>query len=131
MVRKQADTRGVTTHAIVSSPEFARGLDEVRKGLPFDPNNDNWHYERGRAFGFIAPLNMQLRIADKLNEKALRLAEAAFRSRCRLHGGLSPGAPRGPKNGNFKNGDWTIEAIEERRWLRSMVNSFAKSKDVR
>jgi hypothetical protein len=53
------------------------------------------------------------------------------RSRCRLHGGLSPGAPRGPKNGNFKNGDWTIEAIEERRWLQSMVNSFAKSKDVR
>ena len=30
------------------------------------------------------------------------------RTRCRLHGGLSPGAPRGPKNGNFKNGDWTF-----------------------
>jgi len=51
-------------------------------------------------------------------------------SRCRLHGGLSPGAPRGPKNGNFKNGDWTTEAIEERRWLRSLVNSFSKSKDT-
>ena len=52
------------------------------------------------------------------------------RKRCRLHGGLSPGAPRGPKNGNYKNGDWTTEAIEERRWLRSLVNSFAKSKDT-
>ena len=29
------------------------------------------------------------------------------RKRCRLHGGLSPGAPRGPKNGNYKTGDWT------------------------
>ena len=48
------------------------------------------------------------------------------RTRCRLHGGLSPGAPRGPKNGNYRNGSWTLEALEERRWLRSLVNTFAK-----
>ena len=47
------------------------------------------------------------------------------RSRCRLHGGLSPGAPRGMKNGNFRNGNWTGSAIEERRWLRSLVKAFA------
>jgi hypothetical protein len=41
-----------------------------------------------------------------------------------LHGGLSPGAPRGSKNGNFKNGDWTTDAIAERKWLRSLVQSF-------
>jgi hypothetical protein len=46
--------------------------------------------------------------------------------RCRLHGGLSPGAPRGVRNGNFKNGDWTADAIAERRWLRSLLRSFAK-----
>jgi hypothetical protein len=50
----------------------------------------------------------------------------AGRRRCRLHGGLSPGAPRGPKNGNIKNGDWTAETIEERRWLRSLVRAFAQ-----
>jgi len=49
------------------------------------------------------------------------------RRRCRLHGGLSPGAPRGAKNGNFRNGDWTAEAIEERKWLRSLVRWFAKT----
>jgi hypothetical protein len=48
------------------------------------------------------------------------------RKRCRLHGGLSPGAPRGEKNGNFKTGDWTLDAIEERKWLRSLVRSFCK-----
>jgi len=47
------------------------------------------------------------------------------RRRCRLHGGLSPGAPRGMKNGNFRNGNWTVSAIEERRWLRSLVQLFA------
>jgi hypothetical protein len=49
------------------------------------------------------------------------------RRRRRLHGGLSPGAPRGAKNGNFRNGDWTAESIEERKWLRSLVRSFAKT----
>jgi hypothetical protein len=49
------------------------------------------------------------------------------RRRCRLHGGFSPGAPRGSKNGNFKNGNWTADAIEERRWLCSLVRSFANN----
>jgi hypothetical protein len=48
------------------------------------------------------------------------------RRRCRLHGGLSSGAPRGSRNGNYKSGEWTAEAIEERRWLRSLVREFAK-----
>jgi hypothetical protein len=48
------------------------------------------------------------------------------RSRCRLHGGLSPGAPRGSQNGNYTGGEWTAEAMEERRWLRSLVLAFAK-----
>jgi hypothetical protein len=77
-IRKQARTHGVRIHAIVASREFARGLDEVRNGLPFNPDNNNWDYERGRCFGFIAPLDMPLRIGRKLNPKALELAEAAF-----------------------------------------------------
>ena len=48
------------------------------------------------------------------------------RRRCRLHGGLSPGAPKGSQNGNYKNGEWTAEAIEERKWLRDLVRSFGK-----
>jgi hypothetical protein len=52
------------------------------------------------------------------------------RRRCRLHGGLSPGAPRGAKNGNFRHGNWTTEAVEERRWLRSLVQAFAKAGSI-
>ena len=48
------------------------------------------------------------------------------RKRCRLHGGLSPGAPKGRSNGNYRSGTWTAEAIEERKWLRSLVSEFAK-----
>jgi hypothetical protein len=31
--------------------------------------------------------------------------------RCRLHGGKSPGAPRGERNGNYRHGLRTIEAV--------------------
>ena len=76
--RKQARTRAVSTRTIVASKDFARGLEEVRNRLPFNADNDSWDYERGRCFGFIAPLDMPLRIGGKLNPKALKLAEAAF-----------------------------------------------------
>ena len=52
--RPQARTRRVSTRDIVASKEFARGLDEVRNGLPFNPDNDSWNYERGRDRGHLS-----------------------------------------------------------------------------
>jgi hypothetical protein len=40
---------------------------------------------------------------------------------------LALGAPGDSRNGNYRRGDWTSEAIEERRWLRSLVQAFAKT----
>jgi hypothetical protein len=51
------------------------------------------------------------------------------RSRCRIHGGLSPGATRGDGNGNFRNGFWTCEAVQERRWAKEMVELCTKGID--
>jgi hypothetical protein len=48
------------------------------------------------------------------------------RNRCRLHGGLSRGAPKGSANGNFAAGEFTTEAILERQWLRSVVRTYGK-----
>jgi hypothetical protein len=31
------------------------------------------------------------------------------------------------KNGNYRTGAWTGSAIEERRWLRALVQTFAKA----
>jgi glucans biosynthesis protein len=49
------------------------------------------------------------------------------RIRCRLHGGLSPGAPKGSGNGNFKDGFWTCEAMQERRWAKQMLKAYTKA----
>jgi hypothetical protein len=59
-----------------------------------------------------------------------RRAPIRGRKRCRLHGGFSPSVPRGTENGNYTNGEWTAEAIEERRWLRSLVRAFAKDRSM-
>jgi hypothetical protein len=41
--------------------------------------------------------------------------------KCRIHGGASPGAPRGAANGRFQGGYWTREAVEERKFIRSLL----------
>jgi hypothetical protein len=46
------------------------------------------------------------------------------RARCRLHGGLSTGAPKGNANGNYHDGHFTKEAKEERRWAKRLVKQF-------
>ena len=41
------------------------------------------------------------------------------RLRCRMHGGADgSGAPRGPRNGNYKHGRYTKEVAVTRQWLR-------------
>jgi hypothetical protein len=77
-MRAQVPTKGTTAARIMASPEFARGLDDARKGVPFDWRNGDWNYERGRLFAHIAPLGMPLRIDGHLNPKAVALCEAAF-----------------------------------------------------
>jgi len=50
------------------------------------------------------------------------------RNRCRLHGGLSPGAPVGSRNGNYTEGNWTKQAYAERQWLRSLMQALKLEK---
>ena len=42
--------------------------------------------------------------------------------RCRMHGGgTGSGGPKGARNGNYKQGRYTAEAIASRRWLRRRI----------
>ncbi|CAN7311258.1 HGGxSTG domain-containing protein [Bradyrhizobium sp. LjRoot220] len=72
-----------------------------------------------------------LRAADRCGAKTRTGRECQCpairgRARCRIHGGRSPGAPKGIKNGNYVDGTFTAEAIEERRWIKSMVATLGK-----
>ncbi|WP_354202361.1 HGGxSTG domain-containing protein [Bradyrhizobium sp. JR4.1] len=50
------------------------------------------------------------------------------RERCRLHGGRSPGAPEGHANGMYRDGNFTAEAVSERRWAKSLVVDFVETR---
>jgi hypothetical protein len=43
-----------------------------------------------------------------------------------MHGGRSPGAPRGKANGNFRHGQFTCEAIQERRQMSAWITAMGR-----
>jgi hypothetical protein len=43
--------------------------------------------------------------------------------RCRLHGGLSPGAPKGNQNA-WKHGRYTAEAVASRREVATLIRTM-------
>ena len=47
--------------------------------------------------------------------------------RCRMHGGASPGAPRGERNGNYRHGRYTAEAINWRRDINEFVRFMRRT----
>lgn len=48
------------------------------------------------------------------------------RKRCRMHGGApGSGAPKGDRNGNYRHGFYTTEAIAERRAVRTLIGKLA------
>jgi hypothetical protein len=44
-----------------------------------------------------------------------------------MHGGSSPGAPKGKANGNYRHGRFTCEAVERRRELRALIQILSKA----
>jgi hypothetical protein len=53
-----------------------------------------------------------------------RAPKVAGKSRCRMHGGAAgSGAPMGERNGNWRHGRFTCEAISERRAARGLLRS--------
>jgi len=69
---------------IMEHPAFALGAADARAGLPFRKEyerwdtNSWWSYERGRAWGLLAPRHVRLCRRDgKLSADAIRVCHAA------------------------------------------------------
>jgi|SRR6266446_3181100 hypothetical protein len=69
----------------------------------------------------LAQMNDTPRCGAKTRAGSRCRCPAMPNGKCRIHGGLSPGAPRGAANGNYRDGYWTREAVEERKFIRSLV----------
>ena len=51
---------------------------------------------------------------------------AMANGRCRMHGGASPGAPRGEGNGMWRHGLRSIETIERRREMTAQMRRIRR-----
>jgi hypothetical protein len=73
------------------------------------------------------------RIADRCGARTRRgtvcQAAAMPNGRCRIHGGRSPGAPRGDRNGNWRGGFYSQESQAERRRLRDLIRQMRERMD--
>ena len=47
---------------------------------------------------------------------------------CRFHGARG-GAPKGKANGAYRHGLYTAEAVEERRWMRELLDEVREMVD--
>lgn len=47
---------------------------------------------------------------------------------CRFHGARG-GAPKGKANGAYRHGLFTVEAVEERRWMRQLLDEVSEMVD--
>jgi hypothetical protein len=67
------------------------------------------------------PMHRAKRCLAKTRRKTLCQSPAMPNGQCRMHGGKSPGAPTGERNGNYRNGMYTKEAIANRLYVRELV----------
>ncbi len=67
------------------------------------------------------PMHLSPRCGAKTRSGRPCGSPAMPNGRCRMHGGSSPGAPKGSANGSYRHGLFTAEAIEERRELNAWI----------
>ena len=72
--------------------------------------------------GFVMHLSIRCRARTRSGSPCC--GPAMPNGRCRLHGGSSPGAPKGKANGMYRHGLYTAEAIAQRHelitWIKTM-----------
>jgi hypothetical protein len=87
----------------------------VRPGRPIKNNP----MQKNSATASKLPMHRSRRCGAKTRSGHPCQSPAMTNGRCRLHGGLSPGPPKGNKNA-LKHGRYTAEAIAQRREARSL-----------
>jgi hypothetical protein len=69
------------------------------------------------------PMHRSPRCGARTRNDNLCRSPAMPNGRCRMHGGLSPGAPKGNRNA-FKHGRYTAEALARRREVAALLRTM-------
>jgi hypothetical protein len=69
------------------------------------------------------PMHRSRRCGARTRNGSQCQSPAMASGRCRMHGGMSPGAPKGNKNA-LKHGRYTAEAIANRREIATLLRAM-------
>jgi uncharacterized protein YjcR len=69
------------------------------------------------------PIHLSRRCAAQTRNGGRCQSPAMTNGRCRMHGGLSPGAPKGNKNA-LKHGRYSAAALAERKRITALLRSM-------
>src|SRR3984893_17061819 len=83
-------------------------------------NDPRRHRDQLRA---QLPLHRALKCRARTRSGQPCQAPAMPNGRCRMHGGMSPGAPKSNKN-SLKHGRYAAEAIERRRKISGLIGAM-------
>src|SRR5262249_53774199 len=103
-----------------------------RSLVPGDPGPSSKAKDNLMQRTIQAPLSLQM--AKRCGAKTrrgtpCRSPAVRGRKRCRMHGGAhGSGAPSGERNGNYRHGLYTAEAIAEQKAIRAWLRSIRKIK---
>lgn len=68
-------------------------------------------------------MHLSLRCGAKTRTGTPCCGPAMPNGRCRMHGGRSPGAPKGKANGMYRHGRSTNQALAQRRELSALIKA--------
>lgn len=71
------------------------------------------------------PMHISRRCGARTRRGNRCQSPAMLNGRCRMHGGKSPGAPKGNKNA-WKHGRYTAKTIKARRYVNTMARLARK-----
>ena len=76
----------------------------------------------------INSMRQALRCSARSRRSGMQCKGPAVRGKrvCRMHGGKSPGAPLGERNGRYKHGKQTKAAIEARKETRDLIRDIRR-----
>src|SRR3982751_5728672 len=81
------------------------------------------HHLNHRNNPMQLPMHHASRCRARTRRKTLCQSPAMKNGRCRMHGGKSPGAPKGKRNA-WKHGRYTADAIVERREVAALLRAM-------
>ena len=72
------------------------------------------------------PMHLSPRCGARTRSQTQCQSPAMPNGRCRMHGGKSPGAPRGNRNA-WKHGHYSTEAIALRKYIRQLLSDLKET----